>query len=149
MSYEDSLYNDLLAREIGDIASVTQEVKQSIYEGEQAFALMMYCIKPDTPPPPSANIHNGDGSSYFYKIKIANLDHDMLMLILTSIRDIFPVESPSVEGSRSRLRQELQTLGISHMQRWITTHKDRSYTLEIRYLSSLKMRTLCKILFSW
>lgn len=135
----DDMYEQMLASEIGELATCTSKVISTVYEGDHAFALFCQCVK---------QTHCYEGV-YYYRLKIARLNHDMLMLILVSLRPLFPADNTTVIITRSRLRQEMESLGIMHLARYVSCHKDDFYTLDIPNIPSTHMRKMCKILFAW
>jgi hypothetical protein len=142
----NKLYNDAIRSEVGD----TVRVRSTVYEGEIALTLMIQCVKIDIPPV------GGDSSIGWYRIQIVGLEHDMLMYILTSMKDVFTLDecqknlpAQSYGSSRSKIQKELNALGISHMGKWVTCRKNKTYTLSIRHLRYRQCQIICKILFSW
>lgn len=108
---------------------------------------MIYCVKIDSPSNEFMGNPEYKDCVYFYRLKIGGLNHDTLMSILTSIGKFFPNTGGS--NSRSRLRDELQTMNVSHMQQYIKSHKDNTYTLDIRHMPSPMMKRICRVMFSW
>lgn len=142
----EDLYQQMLEEEIGNYRGDTNRIRTAIYTGEYAFYLQHRCVKSDIPP----YVHNDVYIPYF-KIEIPSLSHDMCMYILTSLKDVFTIESIHTYGTskHSRIYKELQAIGIAHMSRWITCHKDDTYTISIRHLVYKDCSTICRILFSW
>lgn len=138
----ESLYSNAIQQELTTITSTKTIIPTSIYEGEHAFRMFIHCIKSDIGP-------SGDKSGkIYYRLKIVNLDHDTLMVILTSLKDIFPSEN-KVSSKRSRLSKELNALSLGHLSKWITNLKNGFYTLDIRHIPYNKITTLVRILFGW
>lgn len=136
----DQLYSYMLKRELEDIVSVTDKAPQSVYTGEQAFALMVHCVQSD---------YSDSVSKRLYKIKIEGLNKDTLIRIINSLCDVFPEGSIPVRPKRCTLKKELSSMGMAHMTGCITSKRDRTYTLEIRHLSYTQCSRACKVLFCW
>lgn len=150
----DDYYAEALSREIGEHIEITNKIPNSVYKGELGYAMMTSCVTRDTPP--SSFLHEyvieDDENKYnfFYKIKITQIEHDLLMLILTSINSIMPITEFSkvpIGPKRSRIQKELTAMGIGHMGKWITCNKDKTYTLEIRYLTYKQSSMISKSIF--
>lgn len=150
----DDYYAEALSREIGEHIQITNKIPDSIYNGELGYAMMTSCVTRDTPP--SSLLHEyvieDDDNKYnfFYKIKITQIEHDLLMLILTSINSIIPINEFNkvpIGPKKTRIQKELTAMGIGHMGKWITSNKDKTYTLEIRYLTYKQSSLLSKLIF--
>lgn len=140
MSEIEDLYELALRDELGEIREGTDRVRDAVFHGEIAFALNVHCIIPDSP--------DKDGNIQ-YRLLIRDLNHDMTMYILTSLRDVITCEDEHTSIKRNGLGKELNALGIGHMSRWITKCKNGTYTLSIRNLSYHNCRIIAKILFEW
>lgn len=161
----EDLYARALCQQLGiDIGgnssqheASTSRVRETPYKGDLAFALSVHCITPDVPPPGTQNFkHTNSCVERCYQIKIIGLDHDTAMLLLTSMKDAFPLDvcmkvmSPHSFGTkRGKSSKELTALGIPHMGKWITANRNGTYTIHIRHIVSKQMRRISKILFEW
>ncbi len=131
----EARYRASLRGALGDLVQTPISIYSTVYEGEQAFQLQAQCVRCDGHP--------------FYRLDIPCLDHDTLLLILTSIRVIAGIADLGSKNKRIRIGKELEALGIGFMGSWITGHKDGSYTLSIRHIPWPTCREICKVLFSW
>lgn len=147
----DKYYAELLGRELGDQISAIAKIPESVYSGELAFAMMMYCINRDTPPQGISD-YDENKHRFFYKIKITQIDRDKLMLILTSINSVLPLSDFQYipfGTKKSNVQKELSALSIGHMGKWVTSNKDKTYTLEIKHLTYKQSTIISRILFNW
>lgn len=131
----DALYEQQLGLALASITEATNEVPTSMYEGEHALRLMIYCIKLDV-----------DG----YRLHMKNVKHDILMVILSFIRDVFPI-SDSFHKKKISIMKELTSIGIPHMAQYITVHKTDpiTHTLDIRGMTHQQCMFVMRSLFSW
>lgn len=145
----NTLYEQALDATLGVERYETNRVRDTIYSGEIGFALQMHCIKPDVPP---THAHPDDTYMHYYKFTLIGLDHDTTMLILTSLRDVFPAPDTSstlCASKRNDARKELEALGIPHMGQWLTCCRDKTYKICIRHLTYSVCSKICKVLFTW
>lgn len=140
----ETLYQEALKKELGELLEPPKILRRAIYEGEIAFALQVHCIKPDSSP---CSIHS-DHSRY-YKFVLTGLSHDMMVLILMNLKDIFPPTSMNSDTRRSSIRKELESCGIGYMCNWITCCRNHTYTITIRHMNHDQCTQLSKVLFSW
>lgn len=136
MNDVELLYQELLKAELGPPIPFAR--MKGVYEGPSAFDMQTRCILNDV------------GGTY--ELKISPLSHDMLILILVTIRDVISSRSDhSMCGYRKRvlIANELDSLGITYMCSWIVCHKDDTYTLDIRTIPSDIMMCIAKVLFVW
>jgi len=133
----EMLYQEILQSTLGPPLPAART--KGIYEGAEAFQMQTRCISCDV--------------SGTYELKMSALSHDMLVLILVTIRDIMSDKRRQFMdvGYRKRIviANELDSLGITHMCSWVICHKDSTYTLDIRMIPSDDMRSIAKALFVW
>lgn len=148
----DRLYMEALREELSIYTVPTDKVREPIYTGEYGFTLFVQCIKIDVPPPN----HPMTPLKRYFQFKMQHLEHDMLMLILTHLRDYITEDickefiHHSFYGSKkSKVSTELESLGISYMGKWITCARDGTYKIHIRSIPYTLCSKISKILFSW
>lgn len=141
----DNLYEEMIRRELGSEVLNPKKPSAAIYEGEIAFSLQVSAVKHDTPPP---GLNTTDK---YYRFRITKLDHDTLILILVSLRDLFSnIPKPFYNGIKKlKIQKELESLGISYMSKWISRTKNNTYMIYIRHLTYSECTKICKILFSY
>ena len=150
----EDLYQQEIARQMSDAVAATNHVPMSMYEGEHAFRLMLHCVKM---------------GPIGYRFKMVNLNHDTLMQVLSHVRDILP-RPKSFTPRRSRIREELETIGLGYLSRYIISHRKNvskegdqgmyggvtdsdgsqsSYTLDIYPITYEQATFICRSLFAW
>lgn len=139
-SFEEA-YNAALLKETSHFIKDVPVI-ESVYSGKQALHLLFTCIKPDVGP---VNDTSGD---IHYKLKISDLDYDSLMIVLTSIRDVFPGDG-SKSSKRNKISSDLILMSMGHMSKYVTTSRDKTYKLEIRHIPYDIIGIIIRILFKW
>jgi len=126
----EELYEKMLRDEVGDIVGDMMPTTMSVYDGEDGLITLLSCIRALS-----------DG----YALVMSNIDHDRLVSILTSIKE---VDIPHWYRHHShRHSDEFESLGIDHLEGYVTFHKNGLYSLHIRGLPYTTIRKVISILF--
>jgi len=129
----EEIYDKMLKAEIEELVGDMMPASGStmtIYDGEKGLLTLLTSIR-----------ILSDG----YAVVMSNIDHDHMISILTSIKE---VEIPhSYKLCAHRDREEFESLDIKHLEGYVTFHKNGLYSLNIRGLSYPIIRKVMAILF--
>lgn len=131
----EDLYEQEIAHLLSHLTEATNNAPSSMYTGEHALRLMLHCVSAD-----------GDG----YRLRMKNLHHDTLMVVISFIRDAFPIPDSYVE-KKGPIGKELSAIGLPHMSQYVTCHKTDpiTYTLDIKSMSMDQCTFIIRALFAW
>jgi hypothetical protein len=126
----DEIYEKMLRQEIDDIVGDMMPTTMTVYDGEDGLITLLSCIKV-----------RDDG----YALIMPNIEHDHLISVLTSIKD---VDIPYWYRKNShRNSEEFESLDIEHLAGYVKFHNNSLYTLSITGLSYPIIRKITSILF--
>lgn len=131
----EEYYQDEMNRILSSITEVTNDTPDNVYDGEHSLRLMIHCIKLD---------------GMMYRLHMKHLLHDNLMVVISHIRDIFPIPD-TYHRKRGPIGKELTAIGIPHMAQYVRRHKTDpiTYTLDIRQMTYKQCTFVIRSLFSW
>lgn len=126
----EELYSAMLKKEMEELVGTMGDANPSVYDGEFALMNLLKSVK---------LLCSG------YSLKMTNVDHDQMIHILLHIKDI---GIPPYE-KRTKIQEELRSMGIQHLSGYLTSHRDDSYTIHITKMSFSQIRKIISLLFLW